>query len=94
MKLNQITSQTSEIENSFVTHEEKNVEHQNEIEEKYYHIDLLINKVMKLKLELRQTLAKRNETLNELEQVRVGDGIFFVVVYNKRSHKTTLPKEM
>ena len=83
MKLNQITSQTSEIENSFVTHEEKNEDHQNEIEEKYYHIDLLINKVMKLKLELRQTLAKRNETLNELEQVRVGDGIFFCLHQKK-----------
>ena len=40
------------------------------LEEKYYHIDTLINKVMKLKNELLQTSLKRQAAVDSLEKVK------------------------
>ena len=40
------------------------------IEEKYYHIDRLINKAFKLNIELKQTKIKRSETVEALEKVK------------------------
>ena len=45
-------------------------DNQKSIEEKYYHIDILINQVIRLKFEMQQTSLKRQETLQKLEKVK------------------------
>ena len=40
------------------------------LEAKYYHIDTLVNKVMRLKFELNQTSLKRQETIRNLEKAK------------------------
>ena len=45
-------------------------DNQKSIEEKYYHIDILINQVIRLKFEMQQTGLKRQETLQKLEKVK------------------------
>ena len=41
-----------------------------ESEGKYYHIDKLVNQLIRLRLEINQTLAERSEMLTELEKVK------------------------
>ena len=41
-----------------------------DVEEKYYHIDKLVNELARLRIEIHQTLSKRSQMLVELEKVK------------------------
>ena len=41
-----------------------------DVEEKYYHIDKLVNELVRLRIEITQTLTKRSEMMTELEKVK------------------------
>ena len=47
-----------------------NCDEDESLEAKYYHIDTLVNKVMRLKFELNQTSLKRRETIRNLEKAK------------------------
>ena len=41
-----------------------------DVEEKYYHIDKLANELVRLTIEIHQTVGKRSEMMRELEKVK------------------------
>ena len=47
-----------------------NLEEAESLEAKYYHIDTLVNKAIRLKFELNQTSLKRQETIRNLEKAK------------------------